>query len=578
MRRSLIIALLLASCLAILFGTQRFFATHLTRSIFNDVVPREQANDTTRPVAMDPLQMVYLTWAAGDALRHGHLLLEDTHQFASRVERFRPMVLDPLVYLGGLLTLVLPLALAHNLAQVILPTLLLALGIYGLLRALAITRPVASGVALLAPFIPYRLLNTAMGQHNAASVCLLPLFYFALVRALTAARPHRWFALTGLLLLAIGCSEEHLAVATVLFGWPFVVVHFVRYVQAATPASWWRLLGRWLASLCAQAWPLLPFVAALGIVAAVERDNLLHHSIVRHVYNYDVIKQYSVEFNDRYFRHTVGYHALLLPLACAGVYVILVDWRRRRPTLELANARAAFALMFVAAAVLSLGYVPVLVRTLHVDLYRFFFEHLPLFDMQRYPHRLSYTAYCGGFVTLACALDAAVARLTARRARLIAGAAVIVALGVAAVDWGTRAPPTAFYDIAGDPQPALHAAVRRSAGNQHIVLVLPAQNGSMWSDTRVLLTAIHTGARFFNGYWSYVPTIYWNLVGSLQRVAGNGKLPPELVPDLQRVGVELVLLDKRALAPSSVVELRRNPLLRLIYEDDAAAFFALDAR
>lgn len=525
--------------------------------------------------------MVYLTWAAGDALRGGHLLLEDRHQFANRIERFTPMVLDPLVYAGGALSLVMPLALAYNLAQVVFPLLLFAIACYALLRTLEMDRAVAFGVALLGPFIPYRLLNSAMGQHNAASVCLLPIFYLCVTRALVlTTHPRRWFALAGLVLLLIGCSEEHLAVATVLFGWPFLVAHLLLFIGRAAPTATSRLPLVWLAILAKQAWPIAPSVVLLAVVALVERNQLLHHSIVSHVYGYDVVRAYSVEFNESYFQRTVGYHCVLLPVAIIGAVVVVAQLRRRRPDdASTRVVRFAFALIFVASTLLCLGYAATLTRLLHFDPYRFLFDHLPLLNMQRYPHRLCYAAYTSGFVMLACALDAGIRRLAARpRAALAARALIVLSLTAGALDWATRAPTTAFYDIAHDRQPALHRIIRQTGGRAHIVLALPAHNGSMWCDSRVLLTAIFTGARFFNGYWSHVPTIYWNLVGSIQRLGDNGQLSPDLLSELRRAGVEFLLVDKTAIRGAAFAVLRAHPALHIVYEDVAAAYFALNPR
>ncbi len=550
---------ILTSLLGIL-GLWIFFAQFpLSFVRIYDAVPLSLIQPGGRPfwhtISSDLLQMVYLIWAAGDSLREGTILLYDHHQFANLVERFYPLVTDPLVYLGGLLSLFLPLALSCNLTFIVFPNLVFSIATYFLLRTLTFDKPISFGFALLSCFIPYRIHLMFSSQHIAYSVFLLPLYYLALAQFFLN-RIDGWKAamVVGFLLVLMGLSEEHLAYSVVLFSWPFPVFYMWTLWRGREKRIWPTMFIQAAKAI----WPIGLGLLLLVLWGKVQQTLITDHSVINRYYDYGYIIKNSRTYTGLFFKGQFGFGSAVAFFLF--VSLPLVTWRlitKRATLIDLLVA--TIGMVFFLSSFLSVGHMPWFAEAFGWEPYEILFDNLPLFNMQRYPNRMSFVAYFTGLVLAAYGIQRLI-WLAPKKSilRKTLYLAVVFWLIFESRLWVERNGEGQYFDLAKDPYPSVHQAIRDTAGFDGIILRLPAYNSATFEDTRTLLNIIHTDARFFNGYWSHIPKIYADNYSLFAKFLYTGDLTQPLYEAFKTIGIGYMLLDRE------FIDINAPPLQKLL--------------
>lgn len=501
-------------------------------------------------ITSDPLQMSYLTWAAGNGLGEARSLLSDPHQFANLIENFYPMVADPLVYLGGFLSLFSSLAFAYNTAFIIVPHFVFSVFIYATLRVIKIGKAVAFGFAILSPLMPFRLYLLFQAQHIGASAFLLPIYFLGI--ALFFVRPSARMTgsvVIGLTLLLMGLSEEHLAYSAAFFFWPFLILYFV----SIRPASWSRPhIFTSLKTLLRETWPILTGILLFVTWGYIQFKLLTDLSLAKRFSLDDqgnpdflIIMRNSVDYSF-WFEKPFGFTSVLscfLLLGCG--FSILRILKKNAGSVDYFVFTTS--VVFWMCSLLAVGHIPWLAEHLHWQPYHFFFKHMPLFSLQRFPQRMSFVGFTSGLIIAAYGLYCLLSYIPKNRTRLhyFVSVSVAVLLFFTAQQWIYRLGEGQYFNLTRDPYPDVHQIIRNTAGHQNIVLRLPARTAATFEDTRVLLNIIHTDAHFFNGYFSHVPKIYAeNYSLFFPNMCEDGLVNNELADVIKKVGIRYFLIDR----------------------------------
>ena len=541
--------------IALLLSLGLFFSRFplLFSNIF-DVIPISFIHKGEGPfwpiITSDPLQLVYLTWAAGNGLSEGRSLLSDPHQFANLVERFYPIVTDPIVYLGGFFSLFSSLAFAYNIAFIIFPHIAFSLFTYMTLRILKVGKGLAFGFAILTPLIPFRLYLLFQAQHIGASAFLLPIYFWgiALFFLHPTARITGSF-IVGLTLLLMGISEEHLAYSAAFFFWPFLILYFV----SIKPVSWSKshiIIS--LKKLIHETWPILISILffvlwgylqfkLLTDLAISKRFSLDDHGNP----DFEIIIRNSVDFSF-WFKEPFGFTSVLLFFLLLGCCISIFRILRKKASF-VDHFILATSFVFWICSLLSIGHIPWLAEHFHWHPYQCLFKHMPFFNFQRFPQRMSFVGFMSGLIVASYGFHCLLNYLFSKRPLYYQLSSIFAALLLffTAQQWVYRLGEGQYYSFAKDPYPEIHQIIRSTAGNQEIVLRLPARTAATFEDTRTLLNIIYTDAHFFNGYFSHVPKTYAeNFSLFTPKMCDDGNLTDELINAIKKVGIRYFLIDR----------------------------------
>jgi len=379
-----------------------------------------------QPGAGDHLQTVYRFWLVGHQLENGAAPWRDPYSF-------QPLAEPQLTLAGWPFGLPFwPLEAAFG-PVVAWNTLLLAcvvtagLATYAWLRRLELPAAAATVGGLAFAIAPYRLAQSA-GHLLGWIAVLLPVALYAFERSRMASSgraAHAWGAASFAALASVPLSGQvHLAVGAL----PFVLAYAAVRRRAAA-------LG-WVAAACIAG-------SAIGIAL---RETVIAGSVASGGRTIDQVEMFQASWLDVLSRFRRGgleefvYVGWLVPLVAAAGLVVL---RRRERWLAL-----LLGLATVVPLVFALG--------TNTPVYEPIWRWFPPLHFTRVPGRLIPIAALALAALVAFAVAWVLARVPARRQRLVAAAAVLlVRADVAVLPFGpTAADPgnAAYAALTGSPE------------------------------------------------------------------------------------------------------------------------------
>jgi hypothetical protein len=525
----------------------------------------------------DPLQLTYLVWQAAAQFSSWATPLTDPYQFANLRELFTPLVTDPLVYLGGMLHLLLPLGGSYNAAFFVVPQLAITFAVFFWLRALGVVIVIAAGFSVLAAMMPYRIYLIFQGQHIGASVFLIPLFLMCLTEFIQNESRRKASAKIGLLLVLFGFSEEHLAYGAVLFCWPWLIVYGL---------CWWRDSNRTpvqdrklTRQLYRDFGPALVGLFLLVLWGMLQNHLRVENQLSPRKFDYDFIKTHSEgSYSDLFIMGTRGFGYI----TWGGIFAVFaMFWTRCRAATigRREYVLGGLILVFLSSSVLAAGYFPELNKILGIDVFEIAFDYLPLFDKQRYPSRQGFFAYFAGLALSACGWQYVLTELPWLGNRKVwrfgATAVLCIGLGWEIWRWTTINGEGQYFDLSVNPLSQVHEQMSASTKpGTDIILRLPVKRGSGFEDSRTQLDIIYTGQHFFNGYFSQLPKVYQRIQPIIADTLKTGEWNEALPRALDEVGVTRILIDREFIDISSG-EFRRfiaHPRIKILFEHPKALY------
>ncbi len=521
-------------------------------------------------ITPDNLQMLYLIWAAGKNILSGDFLLEDKFQFANNIEIFTPLVTDPLVYLGGVLSLFLPLAASYNLAFIFLPSFFSIFCSTILISRFSVNPILNIFASSLLPLIPLRTYLMFQGQHIAFSCFVIPLYFLGIFKIFISDKERKsGIFLLSFCLLFFALSEEHLAYHAGLFGIP--VAFFYLYEKFKNLKF---NLFDLVKTTFQECYPLLLVLLLLTFWAKYQHYLLIDFADApKREYEWGVVVKNSKQvLFPLLYENEFGFSLGLLFFAFIPILFIQQFTKEFKKNFILLYA------VFSLSLILSVGHWPWFKHVFSWEPYQVLYKHFPYFNMQRYSIRMAFFGYSLIPLFTACGINFLFNKLNRDNKYLNKLFLISCALFLIHQSYNlfSRYGKGQYYDVSYDPNEKLHATIKKVAGKEKIILRLPAYKGNTFEDTRSLLDIIYTGSRFYNGYFSYSPKIYNDFFPHFIQLTQDGIFTDILWDHFQKTGVAFLLLDRNFIKEEIVQKMIGNHGVHLEFNEGSFVLLGLN--